>query len=200
MVVVVEEKEMQWSQMVERCRRVVDKLGLPIDEGIFEAVVALNLLGIHTCASCEGHPDRGAYAPWIDIQTPGVEEDYKIANKAFDHYQEQVDANKLSPVELGKLYAHTLQLDWKFNEKALSERNKLIGYLARFYENRHSPYDRILTIQHRTYSARLESQGAYFQRIAPDERRVQKLVEYQEEMHTFTVFLKELFFFDIDKQ
>jgi hypothetical protein len=70
--VVLAEKEAQRAQMVERCRRVVDKLGQPIDEGIFETVVVLNLPGIHTLASCEGHLEYGAYAPWVDIQTPGA--------------------------------------------------------------------------------------------------------------------------------
>lgn len=200
MAVVSAEKEAQWVQMVEHCRRVVDKLGQPIDEGILETVVALNLLGIHTIASCEGHLAYGAYAPWIDIQTPGVKEAQKLVSDAFKDCDEQVEAGKLSPIELGQLYAHARQLDQQTEEKYLAERNKLMEYLAHFYMNRHSPHDRMLTIQHRPASARLESQGAYFQRVASDERRAQKLPEYQEEMREFTVFLKELFLRDIDRK
>lgn len=200
MAIVAKEKEEQWERMAERCRRVVDRLGKPIDEGIFETVVALNLLGIHTSASCEGHSNWGIYAPWVDIQTPGAEEDYKILNEAHIYYNEQINAKKLSHVELRQLYDQTNQLEREVNEKQLSERFMLMGYLAHFYENRHSAYDRILTLQHHTYSARLESLGAHFQRVAPGERRVQKLAEYQEEMRAFTAFLKEQFFQDIDKK
>ncbi len=198
MAVVLADKETQWAHMVERCRRVVDKLGKPIDEGIFETVVALNLFGIHTCASCEGHLEYGAYAPWVDIQTPGADAEEKIVNDAYKYYYEQVEAGKLSPIELGQLYDHTLQCDLKADEKYLSERHKLMIYLDLFYENQHSPYDRRLTIQHRETWARLESQGTYFQRVSSEGLRMQKLSEYQEEMRAFTAFLKELFFYGID--
>lgn len=199
MAVVLAEKEAQWARMVEHYRHVVDKRGRPIDEGILETVVVLNLLGIHTCASCEGHLQRGFDAPWIDIQDPDGEENEKAIRKALSHYDEQVKANILSPAELGQLYAHIIQLRQKSDEKYLGERYKLMGYLVRFYENRHSSYERTLIIRHRGGgSGWLESQGAYFQRIASAEQRAQKLAEYQEEMQAFTAFLKELFFYESD--
>lgn len=56
-----------WEETAKHFRRVVDRLGKPIDEGIFETVVALNMLGITTRASCEGHLAWGLPYPWIDI-------------------------------------------------------------------------------------------------------------------------------------
>jgi len=56
----------QWDETAEKFRKVKDKLGCPIDEGIFETVVALNILGITTTMSCEGHLDHGLPYPWVD--------------------------------------------------------------------------------------------------------------------------------------
>lgn len=58
-----------WEEATKHFRRVVDKLGKPIDDGIFETVVALNMLGITTRASCEGHLEWGLPYPWIDVES-----------------------------------------------------------------------------------------------------------------------------------
>jgi hypothetical protein len=48
-------------------KHLADKLGLGIDEGIFDPVVALRAHGFNTTASCEGHLRWGKPAPWVDI-------------------------------------------------------------------------------------------------------------------------------------
>jgi hypothetical protein len=57
-----------WNETVAQFLLVKDRLGKPIDTNIFETVVALNVLGVHTTQSCEGHLDWGLPYPWIDIQ------------------------------------------------------------------------------------------------------------------------------------
>jgi hypothetical protein len=50
--------------------KVVDKLGMPIDEKIKPLVDALNnKLGIKTEASCQGHENWGERFPWVDIDS-----------------------------------------------------------------------------------------------------------------------------------
>ena len=44
-----------------------DRLGKPIDPGIFALVVALNMAGIPTSQSCEGHLGWGLPYPWVMI-------------------------------------------------------------------------------------------------------------------------------------
>lgn len=66
-----------WLDTVETFKRVTDKLGKPIDDGIFDTVVALNLLGIVTTASCEGHIGWGVPHPWIDIE-PELQQKYLL--------------------------------------------------------------------------------------------------------------------------
>src|ERR1019366_1216693 len=66
-----QEKRKTWLQMLEKIERVRDALGFLIDTNIRETIVALNLSGMPTSASCEGHTDRGRGAPWITVEAQG---------------------------------------------------------------------------------------------------------------------------------
>lgn len=57
-----------WEEMASTFSRVTDTLGTKIDAGIFDTVVALNMLGIPTKQSCEGHLDWGVPYPWVALQ------------------------------------------------------------------------------------------------------------------------------------
>ena len=62
------EKQKKWDEMSNRINRTIDGIGKYVDTNIKEPVIALNLLGIYTAASCEGHLDHGTFAPYIDVQ------------------------------------------------------------------------------------------------------------------------------------
>jgi hypothetical protein len=66
-----------WNETAQRFLNVTDKLGKRIDDGIFETVVALNVLGIGTTQSCEGHMDWGVPYPWINIE-PNLDMKYQL--------------------------------------------------------------------------------------------------------------------------
>src|SRR5258708_4358945 len=68
------EKQSRWDEAAKRIEKTIERLGLHIDEGIKEGVIALNVLDINTDASCEGHLDRGTGAPWIDVSAKLPEE------------------------------------------------------------------------------------------------------------------------------
>lgn len=60
----------RWRRMMDAVGRVTDRLGKPVDPGIREAVAALNLVGLATVQSCEGHVNDGGHglpAPWVDF-------------------------------------------------------------------------------------------------------------------------------------
>ena len=57
-----------WQEAAVYFEKVTDRLGRPIDVGIFDTVVALNVLGIPTLQSCEGHLTHGLPYPWVDIE------------------------------------------------------------------------------------------------------------------------------------
>ena len=57
-----------WHDMYDHVSTWTDRLGRPIDHGIHDTVIALNLLGFPTTASCEGHDDHGTPAPWVAVR------------------------------------------------------------------------------------------------------------------------------------
>src|SRR5260221_6862287 len=63
----MDEKPQQWRDLTVRISGIADKLGMPIDAGIRETVIALNALGFTTRQSCESHLDHGTGAPWVDV-------------------------------------------------------------------------------------------------------------------------------------
>lgn len=59
--------EQRYQEMREQVLTFTDKLGAPIDPGILETVVMLNLLGLRTSQSCEGHLEHGCPYPWVMV-------------------------------------------------------------------------------------------------------------------------------------
>lgn len=64
-------KKELWQKKMEEVDHIVDAVGEHIDAGIKNTVVAFDLLGLPTSASCEGHLDHGYCAPWVDVSAPG---------------------------------------------------------------------------------------------------------------------------------
>ncbi|MGH2507769.1 MAG: hypothetical protein ACRDHZ_10270 [Ktedonobacteraceae bacterium] len=74
-----------WEETAEQFRKMTDTLGKRIDDGIFEMVVALNVLGITTRQSCQGHLEWGLPYPWVDIN-PEVESKYRLHHYLIRFY------------------------------------------------------------------------------------------------------------------
>ncbi|OGD03854.1 hypothetical protein A3D85_03585 [Candidatus Amesbacteria bacterium RIFCSPHIGHO2_02_FULL_47_9] len=66
-------KERMWEEWEERVRDIRDSLGMPVDAGVVETVVAFNAVGLATEQSCQGHIDRGGAYSWIDVVVEGWE-------------------------------------------------------------------------------------------------------------------------------
>lgn len=170
-------KNKLWEEKRKEIEKLKDKLGKGVDEGVKGAITALTLLGIHTTASCEGHLDHGTFAPYIDVTV-------------FNALATESQRNEIKDQEV---------IDFKIKEevirKNLQERQKLITLLDEFYSDRQSPFHKRLTIQARAWGrSRIESIGAELQQIIPQEVRRERLSEYQEEMNSFSDFLKQKYF------
>ena len=82
-----EEQAEKWLEMEYFVNHVTDGLGMPIDEGIKELVLVLNLLDIETRQSCEGHgKERARTFPWVALVCPGLSELIIEKNKLADEY------------------------------------------------------------------------------------------------------------------
>jgi hypothetical protein len=189
------EKEKLWQEIADRASRITDKLGMPIDQGILDTVIVLNALGITTKQSCEGHADRAVCAPWIFFTTPGIDELNKQVFQAQEEAMQASKERKYTNAELHQLFEPAHQLRRQADSKHGEDQQKVLAFLDAFYTDRYVSQDKRLIIYSRTPgTSTLESQGARCQYIDSPEERAQKLREYQEEMHAFTTFLKEIFF------
>ena len=63
-------KRANWQEAQTHVSSFTDRLGTPIDAGIIETVVVLNLLGLQTFQSCEGHLTHGCAYPWVSLVDP----------------------------------------------------------------------------------------------------------------------------------
>ncbi|MFL5702321.1 MAG: hypothetical protein ACJ8AG_05760 [Ktedonobacteraceae bacterium] len=151
----------KWSDIEEKFKHVTDRLGRPIDDGIFKTVVALNVLGISTRMSCEGHLDHGLPYPWADIE-PETQSETK---------------REISEAEAPEYRKRAMLL----------LQQKLFLYLSEFYDNRTVRYDRIIALHQ---LGRLYSHGGDFLELLSQDERLNKLHEYQDEMNAFTEFLR----------
>ncbi len=96
------EKEEKIEKIKKQINEIKDKLGMPIDEGIEEAVIFLNALGLRTTGSYEIPPEefiekpheRKAVYPWIDIDSHYPQEERWYDNEIL---RQQVieESNKL---------------------------------------------------------------------------------------------------------
>ncbi len=75
-------KEKKWEEEKIIVDNITDRLGMHIDDGIKDTVIALRLLGFETTQSHEGKIDRVAY-PYVDISTSKTLEQYEARRNTY---------------------------------------------------------------------------------------------------------------------
>jgi hypothetical protein len=73
------ERRPLWENRIKEVAEFQDGAGNKMDEGMIETVVALNLNGITTTFSCEGHIDR-LTMPSVTVETEGAKDKVDEAN------------------------------------------------------------------------------------------------------------------------
>ncbi len=179
-----------WQTVTEQMEQTTDALGKGIDPGIFETVVALNVLGIPTVGSCEGHLERAVAAPWVDVEPPEA----LSLRQRLRELQAQEGVQRTP----GATYIPSdavSRLRQEIKERELIARRQVMTLLDAFYRERWVPYDCRLIISNRDWlgRSRIECQGTDFQELAEPPLRQQKLAEYQGEMQAFAAFLKTVY-------
>src|SRR6266700_2817447 len=126
------QSEEQWQETTRYFARVVDGLGTRIDPKIRDTVVAFNVVGIHTVASCAGHVDHGAPYPWIDVGDPAIEElSQTIARRLHEGERDAPETKQLQ---------HRCRLLY------LDVEQQVVTLLNAFYQQYQMDYDRHLSI------------------------------------------------------
>ncbi len=107
-----ESKKKEWEKRLMELENVVDGLGHPIEEGIKEGVVALNMLGFSTSGSCEGHDDWGLPTPWVQMETDNKPR-YKFEGES-ELWKSILEELNITPEEVER---NSPSFDWeKFGE------------------------------------------------------------------------------------
>ena len=88
------QKEVVWREKEKEIDTWADNLGAPIDAGIKKAVIAFNLAGFPTTASCEGHLDTGLPAPWMRVAVLDEPEQRFVGeNEIFQRYADRLNVS-----------------------------------------------------------------------------------------------------------
>lgn len=188
-----------WNEALEQWQHVTDGRGYPIDKGILETVVVLNLLSIQTTSSCAGHTARPHTHPWVNIGVRGKE--HEEQEQRWDELNGLFMANceltpggfpaKVSEEAIGYFHERNA-LGESLRKANHALLRKLVNYLDAFYRIHQSSYDRHLILSDAGLFGEksLCSLGADLMDTLPQRQRRAKLAEYQEEMQLFTAFLK----------
>jgi len=161
------EKEARIKDAEKQVNEITDRLGMPIDTEIKDAVVALNIWGVPTSQSCEGHLHKeGASFPWVEVYAPEPE-----------GWKENEEKER----------------EWTMEN--LKNRVKTMELLEEFYKDRKTSFDARLNFSNiGIYGGfRVQSMGAETMSILADKGQKEKLTIYRREMNDFTKFLKAKF-------
>jgi hypothetical protein len=181
-----EQKHQRWQEVTAWCEQLDPRS--PVDPGIKETVIALNVLDIPTAMSCEGHL-HGPFAPWIKIAIPDIYEKRKRIRQVQSWLEQQSETE-----EIRRIVEYVEQQKRIMIQEHLPTRTRLYDYLARFYQEHNTPYERRLVLSGGDGITSLGSQGDVLMEILPLEERRELLLAYQDEMRAFTDFLKQLYF------
>ncbi|GLV54725.1 hypothetical protein KDH_15720 [Dictyobacter sp. S3.2.2.5] len=180
-----------WSAWAHKLADATDPTGAPIDPGIMETVIALNVLGVETNASCEGHLNHGYAGPWVDFHAVGTETIRRQAREATRRLQE-AEEQQAAPEVLSKLNEEMFRLARDENIAYYRGSRLVHQALIAFYEAHHAPYDQQLYLHNDSFGySRLQSHGLEYQPQYPSEIQARNLQRYQAEMLAFTSFLKQ---------
>ncbi len=176
-----------WEEASIVARHLTDRLGCPIDDGILEMVVALNLLGLRTCQSCEGHLEEGHPYPWVNLETDEF--------PAFKQALEDASREELSSEEQEAKGAHLVAIVEKLPSRGVVY-TRLEALLHDYHLQRHSSLECPPIALHwfSPIFFRILPSCAYGADEWPVHERASNLAHAQAEMRAFTAFLKQRFF------
>jgi hypothetical protein len=182
----IQNKQKRWKQVWEK----YDEM----EEGVREAVVALNLLGVNTIASCEGHMDHGVAASWIDTSLEMNEEIAEKVKKA-DELQDAAEhllIHRRDNPDVRRLFTDYEELRDEILFANLQETLAVEKLLTKFYKKRDCEYRvRIILNIYGRGTGRLISQGGLYQEAFSEEIQAKNLELFQKEMVEFGIWLKE---------
>lgn len=139
-----DEKEKRWRAVENSLKQKLGPDFYYIEQGIRDAVIALNVFGVNTRNSCEGHHNHGRIVPWISFGTGNPSPQRYIGQELFerkvreengipqDLYQRNIDYIKefngfLEEMRKTIVFEGKPAFDEKDDEKIEETDKKLVG-------------------------------------------------------------------------
>ncbi len=184
-----------WEEKAEYFEQVTDGLGKHLDAKIKNLVVVLNLLGIKTRQSCEGHLDWGNAYPWIDLDFSSaylIEEKRRLVLQKLDEVESKLkDKECIKVIELiserDKLESENSDLFHKFLKERAKCGEKAYQLLQEFNG------DRLIYSSIIINGSGIMPIGGIWEDYRSIEQKKECLDSYRKEMDRFTEFLIEKF-------
>lgn len=184
-----------WQEACAIVKQFEDRLGTPIDDGIFETVVVLNLLGFRTHQSCEGHLDHGCPYPWITVMDQERSRRYSQERNKLSKLETQMQLRGTEEAFFQYIAAETtLRIEkhqWVWEDELHCRVKNLLNafYTSQDKAWQHSP-TRLYGNLQTPGICRIEPGSALHTHQMSDSLKASYLARSQAEMQTFTCFLK----------
>lgn len=185
--------EQCYQETYERVSTFTDKLSTPIDPGIFETVVMLNLLGLHTFQSCEGHLDHGCPYPWVTILDEERSRTFNRMWLSVCELEEQAKASRTTTAYdcylSADIQVRALLAKWEAEDLVFGQ---ITGLLEAFYAEQEIQINpaRLLVKRLHPGTYRIEPGFSLVVKELPDDLKATYLARGQAEMQAFTTSLK----------
>jgi len=194
-------KEIAWQQKENEVEKIPH-----LESGVKKIVTALNVSGIPTSQSCEGHinheGDKTKMAtPFVEISVPRQTRKRFIGQKTI--IPRVVKKYGIPPEDVRTMLLHSAPWEefknaretqgykkWRKDNKKIAE--KAGAFLKDFYQDSITPENIRLTINEKN-SGQFEITNSGGNEISQTEAE-QRLAQYQKEMDNFAEFLKEKYF------
>ena len=185
--------EQRYQEMYDLVSTFMDKLGTLIDPGIFETVVALNLLGLHTFQSCEGHLDHGCPYPWVTIINVERSRTFNRMWLSVCELEEQAKASRTVTAYdyylSAEIQLHALLAKWEAEDLVFGQITELLDAFYTEQEMQTNPA-RLLVKRLHPGTYRIEPGFSLVIKELPDDLKATYLARGQAEMQAFTSYLK----------
>jgi hypothetical protein len=184
-------QEQQYQEMHAKVMGMRDRLGTPIDVGMIDTVLYLNLLAIPTVQSCEGHLDHGCPYPWVIVENAPVSQRFRTQWAEVCRLEEQAKDDQTQDAYDRYLAANmALNLSVAQWEQEDALYNRLTSLLQQHYLGQEATPEHLTITRMHPGLFRLEP--AFFAQVkqVPEHLKPTYLTRGRGAMGLFTLFLK----------
>ncbi|MDQ2906387.1 MAG: hypothetical protein ABI456_07475 [Ktedonobacteraceae bacterium] len=183
-----------WQEAEDYVSRFTDRLGTPLEAGIIETVIVLNLLGLRTFQSCEGHLRHGCAYPWVSLIDPPLSGQFVRLWQAvcqLENLAKEADTVEAYDTYLAEHVRLKINMArWEEQDTLYQHLQSLLeGFYAYSKDMQYSP-SRLVIVKHHPGMIRLEPFSGQHMQSTSERLKSAYLACGQTEMQAFTRYLK----------